>query len=72
MFQVGDVVTTKSLWWPWQSHFEADPKDLELIPGEMKAKLPLIFSCLGLIGLTVLLGIRNKGKLNECKPESGY
>ena len=32
--------------------------------------LPLIFSCLGLIGLTVLLGIREKGGLKSLKKES--
>ena len=28
----GDIVTSKSLKWPWQTHFIADPNDLEKVP----------------------------------------
>ena len=61
----GDIVTSKSLKWPWQTHFIADPNDLEKVPQEMHNDLPKLFSCIGLIGLTVLLGIRKKGGLKH-------
>ncbi len=70
-FKVGDIVTSKSMQWPWQTHFLANPDDLELVPKNMKDNLPVVFSCLGLIGLTVLLGIRKKGGLQSCKPQEG-
>ena len=63
--EIGDIVTSKSLKWPWQTHFTADPNDLEKVPQEMHNDLPKLFSCIGLIGLTVLLGIRKKGGLKH-------
>ena len=46
----GDIVTCKSLKWPWQTHFIADSNDLEKVPLEMHNDLPKFFSCIGLIG----------------------
>ena len=67
---VGDIVMDKSLNWPWQTHFLVNPDNLEKVPEACLDHLPLIFSCLGLIGLTVLLGIREKGGLNSLKESS--
>ena len=63
--EIGDIVTSKSMKWPWQTHFIADPNDLEKVPQEMHNDLPKLASCIGLIGLTVLLGIRKKGGLKH-------
>ena len=63
--KIGDIVTSKSMKWPWQTHFIADPNDLEKVPQEMHNDLPKLASCIGLIGLTVLLGIRKKGGLKH-------
>ena len=67
---VGDIVMDKSLNWPWQTHFLVNPDNLEKVPEACLDHLPLIFSCLGLIGLTVLLGIREKGGLKSLKETS--
>ena len=56
---------SKSLAWPWQTYFFANPDDLEKVPEACRTHLPITFSCLGLIGLTVLLGIREKGGLRK-------
>ena len=67
---IGDIVMSKSLNWPWQTHFLANPNDLEKVPEACLSNLPITFSCLGLIGLTVLLGIRQKGGLQNFTPSS--
>ena len=64
-YQVGDIVVSKNLKWLWQSHFLINPVELDKVPDDLCQNLPVIFSCLGLIGLTVLLGIQKKGGLKE-------
>ena len=66
-FQVGDIVVSKSLKWLWQNFVLVDPEELDKVPQELCKNIPVIFSCLGLIGLTVLLGIQKKGGLKETK-----
>ena len=62
-FQVGDIVVSKSLKWLWQSRVLVDPEELDKVPQDLCQNIPVVFSCLGLIGLTVLLGIQKKGGL---------
>ena len=64
-------MTSKSLKWPWQTFFKADPEDLEEVPEGLETSLPKVFSCLGLIGLTVLLGIKHRAGLKTLKPQPG-
>ena len=58
----GDIVTCKSLKWPWQTHFIADSNDLEKVPLEMHNDLPKFFSCIGLIGKKHAL----KNRIRSC------
>ena len=46
---VGDVVMSKCLNWPWQTHFLVNPDQLEKVPEACLPHLPLIFSCLGTV-----------------------
>ena len=70
-FKVGDIVINRSLKWLWQSHVVVDPNDLDKVPKHLCNNIPTIFSCLGLIGLTVLLGIQKKGGLKKIETKEG-
>ena len=70
-FKEGDIVMSKTLKWLWQSHVVFDPNDLDKVPLDLTNNLPVLFSSLGLIGLTVLLGIQKKGGLKEIESLDG-
>ncbi|KAH0620665.1 hypothetical protein JD844_021336 [Phrynosoma platyrhinos] len=59
-FAVGDFVTSFN--WPWQTKAILDGKQLEKIdPQLVDGRISYFLSAAGLIGLTALLGIREKG-----------
>jgi hypothetical protein len=63
---------SKNLFWPWKSQFSTQNwQEFTKVGIEMHPILPKIFSCYGLIGLTVLIGIRKKGGFEELK-KYGY
>ncbi|KAM7286006.1 prostaglandin reductase 2 [Ixodes scapularis] len=64
----GDVVC-RALSWPWQIYFDTPGDSLEKIDVEaLGGDVSLVLSCLGLTGLTALLGLREKGGI---KPGTG-
>ena len=69
--KVGDFVSGSSVSWPWQSCFYAKPYELSKVDMTDAKNLPKVLSCLGLIGLTVLLAFKKKGHLNMIKPKNG-
>ncbi|VDK20069.1 unnamed protein product, partial [Anisakis simplex] len=69
-FEVGDLVTSVGRLWPWSRLFVADHSDL------VKVNLPrgyspsIILSCVGISGMTALLGIRKKAAIDPTKPQT--
>ncbi|VDP15391.1 unnamed protein product [Heligmosomoides polygyrus] len=66
----GDVVTSCAHLWPWTKRFIADCSDL------VKVHLPdgfspsVILSCVGISGMTALLGIRKKAAIDRSRPQT--
>lgn len=66
----GDVVTSCAHLWPWTKKFIADCSDL------VKVNLPegyspsIILSCVGLSGMTALLGIRKKAFIDKSRQQT--
>ncbi|CAN7939486.1 unnamed protein product [Ixodes hexagonus] len=64
----GDVVC-RALSWPWQIYFDTQGDTLEKVDVKsLDGDVSLVLSCLGLTGLTALLGLREKGGI---KPGAG-
>uniref|UniRef100_A0A915BCY8 Prostaglandin reductase 2 n=2 Tax=Ascarididae TaxID=6250 RepID=A0A915BCY8_PARUN len=69
-FNVGDLVTSVGRLWPWSRLFVADHSDL------VKVNLPpdyspsIILSCVGISGMTALLGIRKKAAIDRSRPQT--
>ncbi|VDL71554.1 unnamed protein product [Nippostrongylus brasiliensis] len=66
----GDVVTSCAHLWPWTKRFIADCSDL------VKVNLPhgfspsVILSCVGISGMTSLLGIRKKAAIDRSRSQT--
>ncbi|XGW12628.1 hypothetical protein V3C99_013360 [Haemonchus contortus] len=66
----GDIVTSCAHLWPWTKRFIADCSDL------VKVHLPdgfspsIILSCVGISGMTALLGIRKKAAIDRSRPQT--
>ncbi|CAB3404159.1 unnamed protein product [Caenorhabditis bovis] len=66
----GDLVTGCIRLWTWTKYFIADSSDL------VKVSLPpgfspsVILSCVGLSGITALLGIRKRAQIDKTKPQT--
>lgn len=64
-FQEGDLVHG-TFAWPWKLYFTQEALELHKVDSSIIAGRPsLILSCLGLAGLTSLLGIREKGHVTQ-------
>ncbi|CAD6195613.1 unnamed protein product [Caenorhabditis auriculariae] len=68
--QVGDIVTSCAHLWTWTKFFVADCSDL------VKVNLPpgfspsVILSAVGLSGMTALLGIQKRARIDRNKPQT--
>jgi len=69
-FQLGDIVG-RPLKWIWQLFFVTNSSDLQKIDRKITGdRISLILSCLGLIGLTSLIGIWEKGRIRKGENET--
>uniref|UniRef100_A0AAF5PYI6 Prostaglandin reductase 2 n=1 Tax=Wuchereria bancrofti TaxID=6293 RepID=A0AAF5PYI6_WUCBA len=69
-FKVGDLVTSIGRLWPWSRLFVADQVDLVRVTLPPGFSPSIILSCVGLSGLTALLGIQKKAEIDRTRPQT--
>ncbi|ULU05965.1 hypothetical protein L5515_014229 [Caenorhabditis briggsae] len=68
--QVGDLVTGCIRLWTWTKYFVVDSTDLVKVNLPSTFSPSVILSCAGLSGITALLGIRKKAKIDRTRPQT--
>ncbi|VDK80661.1 unnamed protein product [Litomosoides sigmodontis] len=69
-FKVGDLVTSIGQLWPWSRLFVADQVDLVRVTLPPGFSPSVILSCVGLSGLTALLGIKKKAEIDPTRSQT--
>uniref|UniRef100_A0A914WIG1 15-oxoprostaglandin 13-reductase n=1 Tax=Plectus sambesii TaxID=2011161 RepID=A0A914WIG1_9BILA len=67
---VGDLVTSADMIWPWAKRFVSDDKAMKKVNLPNDQSPSIVLSCLGMIGLTSLLGIQKKGRIDPNKKQT--
>uniref|UniRef100_A0A1I7XU10 15-oxoprostaglandin 13-reductase n=1 Tax=Heterorhabditis bacteriophora TaxID=37862 RepID=A0A1I7XU10_HETBA len=70
LLSVGDIVTSCALLWPWTKRFIADSNDLVKVNLPVGFSPSVILSCVGISGMTALLGIRKKAAIDRSRPQT--
>lgn len=69
-FKVGDLVTSIGRLWPWSRLFVADQVDLVRVDLPAGFSPSVVLSCVGMSGITALLGIQKKAEIDRTRRQT--